>query len=510
MAMPASRRGSRGGSPVPQSLRAQRETRRPGCFTVPSGARRPSGMGPRWLPKQKPGSSLVASVVNAVPDRAVRLTRSPVQNAEPSNWTRLTLHGHHAETHWRERERELPDPVPRTDEEDFGTLLDNLDHLLQALLQQSFQQPRGEVTDLAYRACSSLAALRRVRAREEHAPHVNLTTPDSDADFQTNPLAEAQVTLRQLVLHHNDMTTGQLRGALYPLQDILSQTRRLVDRLGAPPHPAHWHEALAGLRNVANEAEATGLAIEEGGVASTHMAITALLAAVDRTSAYLDRMLADAAHRDEVDKSRKRKQEEPATGQTNRQLRARDDRPPRALPSPPALPVPPDGPAAHDSRVPPGQPSSSTQKHTGEATPYQILRAQQILEKLMPFLDQQAAAMLSEAHALLFGWTTALWGRPILLVDTEGTNPSNDDLPNPTMTIEAESLPAEFAAEADSSLQPTQPFWPPSPTGEPAGGIHVLARRDSHRRRRMHALFADEEDTNNLEHDGHSWTDDLH
>ena len=405
------------------------------------------------------------------------------------------------------------DPAPRTDEEDFGTLLDNLDNLLQALLQQSFQQPRGEVTDLAYRACSSLAALRRARAREEHAPHVDLTTPDSDTDFPTNPLAEAQVTLRRLALHHNDMTTGQLRGALYPLQDILSQTRRLVDRLGTPPHPAHWHEALAGLRNVANEAEATGLAVEEGGVASTHMAITALLAAVDRTSAYLDRMLADAAHRDEADKPRKRKQEELATRQTNRQLRARDDRPPRALPQPPALPVPSDGPAVHVSRVPPGQPSSSTQRHTGEATPYQILRAQQILEKLMPFLDQQAAAMLSEAHALLFGWTTALWGRPILLVDTEGTNPSSDELPNPTMTNEAESLPAEFAAEADSSLQPTQTFWPPSPTGEPAGGTHVLTRQTSHRRRRMHALFADEDDTNDLEHDGdtgRSRTDDLH
>ena len=154
------------------------------------------------------------------------------------------------------------------------------------------------------------------------------------------------------------------------------------------------------------------------------MAITALLAAVDRTSTYLDRMLADAARRDEAGKFRKRKQGELAPAQTDQQPRARGDRPPQALPRPPALPVPSDGPTEHDSRVPPGQPSSTTPGHTGEATPYQILRAQQILEKLMPFLDQQAAATLSEAHALLFGWITALWGRPILLVDTEGADPS--------------------------------------------------------------------------------------
>ena len=140
------------------------------------------------------------------------------------------------------------DPAPRTDEGDFSTLLDNLDKPLQALLQQSFQQPRGEVTDLAYRACSRLAALRRARAREEHAPHVDLTTPDQEELLLTNPLAEAQVILCQLVLHHNDMTTGQLRGALHPLQDILSQSRRLVDRLGTPPHPAQPSQAFATSR----------------------------------------------------------------------------------------------------------------------------------------------------------------------------------------------------------------------------------------------------------------------
>ena len=71
----------------------------------------------------------------------------------------------------------------------------------------------------------------------------------------------------------------------------------------------------------------------------------------------------------------------------------------------------------------------------------------------------------------------------------------------------------EIAAEADDSLQPTQTFWPPSPTREPAQGIHVLARQTSRRRRRMHALFADDNEVNDFEHEGDTdrrQTDDLH
>ena len=72
------------------------------------------------------------------------------------------------------------------------------------------------------------------------------------------------------------MTTGQLRRPLRQIREILSHARRVIDVLGGQPHPAHWHEALAGVRNAASAADALGLAVEEGGVATTHEAITAL------------------------------------------------------------------------------------------------------------------------------------------------------------------------------------------------------------------------------------------
>eukprot|EP00439_Symbiodinium_sp_Y106_P060213 s3505_g8.t2 len=163
--------------------------------------------------------------------------------------------------HWREEPgtetaSSSADRAPTSDDANSNNLLDNLDNVLQTLLQQSFLQPREEVTDLAYRACSRLLELRRSLAGELQGPAPADTFPDGDRPMQTNPLAEAQVILRQLALQHEEMATGQLRRALQQVQEILDKTRRLVDTLGAHPHPSHWHEALAGIRNVANEADA--------------------------------------------------------------------------------------------------------------------------------------------------------------------------------------------------------------------------------------------------------------
>ena len=84
------------------------------------------------------------------------------------------------------------------------------------------------------------------------------------------------------------------------------------------------------------------------------MAITTLLAAVDRTAAYLDGMLADAVRAEGAERPHKRKK-----GDDPQRLHPRDPRraqpvrelPPRkAVPVPPAHPVPPEGPehTTHD------------------------------------------------------------------------------------------------------------------------------------------------------------------
>ena len=46
------------------------------------------------------------------------------------------------------------------------------------------------------------------------------------------------------------------------------------------------------------------------------------------------------------------------------------------------------------------------------------LRAQEILQKVMPFIEQELATSPNEAHANLAQWTTALWGHSIQLLDS--------------------------------------------------------------------------------------------
>ena len=89
------------------------------------------------------------------------------------------------------------DPAPGTGEESSTTLLNGLDNILQTLLQQSFLQPREDVTDLAYRACSRLLSLRRALTRELGEPCPVNTIPDGTNLMLDNPLAEAQVALRR-------------------------------------------------------------------------------------------------------------------------------------------------------------------------------------------------------------------------------------------------------------------------------------------------------------------------
>ena len=87
-------------------------------------------------------------------------------------------------------------------------------------------------------------------------------------------------------------------------------------------------------------------------------------------------------------------------------------------------------------------------------TPYQILRAQQIIERLLPFLEQDVAARLAQAHGLLFSWTTALWGTPILLAETE--DPSQNALGDRTQPEQEMQHVNGVATPTPSSQLPTQ------------------------------------------------------
>ena len=327
------------------------------------------------------------------------------------------------------------DPMPTSDDANSHNLLDNLDNILQTLLQQSFLQPREEVTDLAYRACSKLLALRRSLTGDPSPPAPLETVPDDDRPMLVNPLAEAQIILRQLVLQHNEMTTGQLRSILRQVQDILSRARRVIDSQGEPPHP-----------------KARG---PSPGTASTTTTPTTTTRSTRSTSS------------------------PPASCCTCTSRSPCSTR------------------TSTISAIPTWR---SNVKHWGR---YPISGAQGTTDPGATLaLEQEAAATLSEAHSLLFSWTSALWGGAILLVDDVETAtaqlPSDlrQELAEPEGVAHVGEQEGETSPGSADTALPTQNFSAASPTEVPGNERQRLARQESHRRRRLHAAFLDTPDSN--------------
>ena len=362
-----------------------------------------------------------------------------------------------------------PAPIPRTD--DPADLLENLEQTLRSLLQLSFLQPREDVTDLAYRACSRLLRLREVWSNRGGDPQADLdltdTIPDECHAELTNLLAEAQTLVQQLLLRHDSMSTSQLRQLHQQLQALLIHTRNELEEKRTSSSPTRWDEALAGIKNAEAAADALGLAVVEGSLASTLEALEALHAGVERTVQYVDETTASAARSSGGERPSKRKR----AGQV-----PPEPQPHRLLPERPELPVPRPREAWRDQQTWETQPNESAQPAEREATPYQILRAQQIIEQILPFLEQDVATRLAQAHGLLFSWTTALWGTPIMLAE-----PENDQQIQPH---EGE-IPLATAPQRPTSMSPRRTTWRTRP---------LLARSSSHRRRRLHAAVLDSQD----------------
>ena len=61
--------------------------------------------------------------------------------------------------------------------------------------------------------------------------------------------------------------------------------------------------------------------------------------------------------------------------------------------------------ALHDPRL--QQPAPRTGQQ-GETTPYHILHAHEILQRVIPFVEQEFGVSLRDSHANLLTWTTAI------------------------------------------------------------------------------------------------------
>ena len=118
-----------------------------------------------------------------------------------------------------------------------------------------------------------------------------------------------------------------------------------------------------------------------------------------------------------------------------------------------------------------------------DAGPMNVLKAQHIVERLMPFLEQEAAIMLQEAHALLLQWTTALWGTPIALVEEEPQHAEREraeDDESCTATVPFSPL---YATAPDEEAHADQAAGAGSRSNTSEAGSE-----ESHRRRRMHGV----------------------
>ncbi|CAE7704187.1 YCF1 [Symbiodinium sp. CCMP2456] len=281
--------------------------------------------------------------------------------------------------------------------------------LLHDLLQQSHLQPREEVTELAYQACYYLDKLQTVSESRERGEHPGADFPGGDPTATThaapteiyfvmnNPLVEAEATLSNLVVNHKELPVRHLGREIGRVEALLLEGQQILRSWGRSPQAPGAPEGDASLSTALQSLSFSHLAIAEGGLASTTEALTSTWHAVSRASAHMDALLAWIQTR---------------------------------------LPV------LHTS-------------HPNLALAQQLQYVHlnsylaQLLEQVLPFLEHQSALVIQEAHSLLFQWTTAIWGMPIVL--TAGDSPQHATGGQPP------SLPG---SEASTVLLPNQALRP--------------------------------------------------
>ncbi|CAE7448026.1 unnamed protein product [Symbiodinium sp. CCMP2592] len=242
------------------------------------------------------------------------------------------------------------DPFAIAPDANQQQIVTNLEALLHALLEKSFLQPRENVTTLAYTACSRVHMLRQSLTTGTHS---GSTLPETTQGMHLNPLADAQLLLRQMLQNFDSMPLREQRRTSHRVQDIMDQVKQVLRSPGDGPQETNQAQALAGLKNAAAQASFLDLAIEERGLATIREALEALLATVDRTANYLDQHLTMENH---------------------------------------------------DARMP-------------ERGPGVPLHHDPARERLPETAQGEVATQVAKAHSLLFAWTAALWGSPIFLVD---------------------------------------------------------------------------------------------
>ena len=257
------------------------------------------------------------------------------------------------------------------------------------------------------------------------------------------PIMDVVEALQHLLQQHGELPRRVLNKELAYIEELLKQAKATLATWTKEAEAPGVHEALACIRNALDALDWAHLAVEEGSILQTgetlHIALQALQKGQNHMEAFIKWVnQITQSHSGEPPPKRHRMTERPSGSDHVPHYEPRHPAPARDRDPPELLhPLPRRG----DSEVPHGD--RGAPRREGEATPYSVLRAQEILRTVMPFAEHEMALSLGEAHAHLAQWTQALWGHPIQLVeDRDETGQTQMETGEDPAPSEAETVPA--------------------------------------------------------------------
>ena len=317
-----------------------------------------------------------------------------------------------------------------------------LQRTLSSLLQQSLVQSKEELTNLLYRALFLHNKLKAsLPSNEESVPTAVSEEPGTLR--QRNFLGEAREVFSCLVEQHEELSMDVLANEICRAEILLEETKAFLRRWQSVPQVPMMEECKACVANALEAVDQAHLAHCEGSVSHFTRAVYAGLIAVGRGCGYLDLVL-HWISTGERGKERKRPrgvsfvdsktdaslvaEYENLVAESGLRLRlpplpAFPSSVPSQASSPGQPGLPEEACQAKHARLSEEMRSESTQvraKRTApdpELAPDAVLRAQQLLEGLLPFLEQQVAVVVSEARGHLRQWTSGVSQHVVISVD---------------------------------------------------------------------------------------------
>ena len=259
---------------------------------------------------------------------------------------------------------------------------------------------------------------------------------------------------------------------------------------------------MAAIRNALDAIDWLDLAVEEGNVAQIEDTLHIAVQAVQRSRQYMESLITWLQGRFEDTAGsppKKQRLAERPSGSHEEPIMVPQVGP--ALPAPPALPV--HDPALRESdgagqllqdQGQRGRDLRGKLPFQGEIHPTPCSRGRRGSNTICyspcskpaqasSSLSGKRRVIVSEAHANLESWTTAIWGHPIQLVDSQEAGPAEPDTTQIEMSGEATP---DSQADTVMVQQPVERRRPP--TGDL---LTERVRQPPHRRRRLHAVLAD-------------------